>query len=95
MKSPYVKNINARDIRFSDNANRTFTEFSFRTAVIESYTKYPESVVSGLTKIGGILALLRIVTLALFYLHRYLFEKHIKRQLSLKEEVEGDMEENS
>jgi hypothetical protein len=34
--------------------------------------------VSGLTKIGGMLALVRIVTLGLFYLHRYLFEKHIK-----------------
>ena len=56
----------------------TYTEFSFRTTLIDSYEKYPETVVSGLTKIGGMLALVRLVTLALFYLHRYLFEKHIK-----------------
>jgi len=51
--------------------------------------------VSGLIKIGGILALVRIVTLALFYLHKYLFEAHIKKQLSLKEEGEDEVESDS
>jgi len=37
------------------------TNFYFTTALIDSYEKYPESIVSGLTKIGGILALVRIV----------------------------------
>jgi hypothetical protein len=37
------------------------TQFFFPTNLIDSYDKYPESVVSGLTKIGGILALVRIV----------------------------------
>ena len=27
----------------------------------------------------------------MFYLHRYLFEKHIKKQLSLKEEGDNDL----
>jgi hypothetical protein len=53
--------------------------FLFRTNLIDSYEKYPESVVSGLSRIGGILALVRIVQLALFYLHRYLFEGHINK----------------
>jgi hypothetical protein len=50
---------------------------------------------SGLTKIGGILALVKIVSFALFYLHRYLFEAHVKKSLSLKEEGEGDLESDS
>jgi hypothetical protein len=37
------------------------TEFVFPTSLIDSYEKYPESVVTGLTKIGGIIALIRIV----------------------------------
>ena len=52
--------------------------FSFRSAEIDYFEKYPETLVSGLTKIGGILALVRIVTLALFYLHRRQFETYIK-----------------
>jgi predicted transcriptional regulator len=35
------------------------------------------------------------VTLALFYLHKYLFESHIKKSLSLKEEGEIDMESDT
>ena len=69
--------------------------FIFPTDLVDSYEKYPESVVSGLTKIGGILALVRIVQVALFYLHRYLFEKNIKKQLNLKDEGEEDFENNS
>ena len=68
------------------------TSFQFTTDLTDSYEKYPESVVSGLTKIGGILALVRIVQLVLFYIHRYLFEAHIKKQLSLKDE--GGEDEN-
>jgi CRISPR/Cas system CSM-associated protein Csm4 (group 5 of RAMP superfamily) len=49
---------------------------------------------SGLSKIGGILGLVRIVSFLLFYLHRYLFEKHINKELSLKEEGEDDMEKD-
>ena len=49
---------------------------------------------SGLTKIGGILALVRIVSLALFYLHRYLFEAQINKELSLKEEGVDDIEKD-
>ena len=45
---------------------------------------------TGLTKIGGILALVKIVSLALLYLHKYLFEAHIKKSLSLKEEDVGE-----
>jgi hypothetical protein len=37
------------------------TKFFFKSNLIDSYDKYPESVVSGLTKIGGILALVRIL----------------------------------
>jgi hypothetical protein len=40
---------------------KIFTEFYLSTNLIDSYSKYPESVLSGLTKIGGILALVRIV----------------------------------
>jgi hypothetical protein len=77
-KSPFVKNFNVKEGEYNIDSNRTRTEFSFKTALIDSYEKYPETVVSGLTKIGGILALVRLVTLGLFYLHRYLFEKHFK-----------------
>jgi hypothetical protein len=90
IKSPLVK-----DIEMINEENPTGipiirTFFIFTTDLIDSYEKYPESVVSGLTKIGGMLALFRIVSLALFYLHRYLFETHIKKKLSLKEEGEDD-----
>jgi hypothetical protein len=77
-KSPFVKYFNVIEYEYIKEINMTYTEFSFRSPFIDSYERYPESVVSGLTKIGGILAFVRIVTLALFYLHRYLFEKHIK-----------------
>ena len=50
---------------------------------------------SGLTQIGGLVALFSIVWLALFFLHRYLFEAHIKKNLSLKNEGEDDMENRS
>jgi hypothetical protein len=50
---------------------------------------------SGLTQIGGLVALFSIVWLALFFLHRYLFEAHIKKNLSLKNEGEDDMENKS
>jgi hypothetical protein len=45
--------------RRSDISIETFFEFS--TNLIDSYERYPESIVSGLTKIGGLLALLKIV----------------------------------
>jgi hypothetical protein len=70
------------------------TDFSFPTFLIDSYEKYPESVVSGLTKIGGILALVKIVNFALIFLHRYLFEAQIKKKFSLKEEEGEDDLEN-
>lgn len=76
MMSPYVQNVETIEVRRSDIAIETIFEFS--TNLIDSYEKYPESIVSGLTKIGGLLALLKIVQFALFYLHRYLFEAHIK-----------------
>ena len=50
---------------------------------------------SGLANIGGIVALSILVWLALFCLHRYLFEAQIKKTLSLKEEKEDDSENRS
>ena len=50
---------------------------------------------SGLANIGGIVALSIVVWLALFCLHRYLFEAQIKKTLSLKEETEDDLENRS
>jgi hypothetical protein len=49
---------------------------------------------SGLTQIGGLVALFSVVWLALFFLHRYLFEAHIKKNLSLKYEGEDDLEKD-
>ena len=95
MKTPFVKNIDMEYVEIPLATPQLYTNFIFATALIDSYEKYPESVVSGLTKIGGILALVRIVQLALFYLHRYLFEAHIKKELSLKEEGEDDLENDS
>ena len=76
MKSPFVKNIDVKDLR--DKEISIDLLFVFSTNLIDCYEKYPESVVSGLTKIGGLLALFKIVSFTLFYLHRYLFEAHIK-----------------
>ena len=59
MKSPFVQNVETIEVRRSDIAIETI--FEFRTNLIDSYEKYPESIVSGLTKIGGLLALLKIV----------------------------------
>ena len=78
IRSPFVKDIELENDFISDTIIvQTF--FYFTSNLIDSYEKYPESVVSGLTKVGGILALVRIVQLALFYLHRYLFEAHVKK----------------
>jgi hypothetical protein len=59
MKSPFVKNVETMELRRLDISIETFFEFS--TNLINSYERYPESIVSGLTKIGGLLALLKIV----------------------------------
>ena len=97
MRQPFVNDIEASVLKIPNGIGkhtvRTF--FSFRTNLVDSYEKYPESVILGLTKIGGILAFVRIVSLALFYLHRYLFESHINKELSLKEEGEDDIEKDS
>jgi hypothetical protein len=94
IKSPFVKNFEVHNDGVQGPVYIAIF-FSFPTNIVDSYEKYPESVVTGLTKIGGILALVRIVTLALFYLHKYLFETHIKKTLSLTEEGEDDMENDS
>jgi hypothetical protein len=61
IKQPYVKNTEIRTEGFPRETPTIITDFYFTTDLIDSYEKYPESVVSGLTKIGGILALVRIV----------------------------------
>ena len=50
---------------------------------------------SGLANIGGIVALSTVVWLAVFYIHRYLFEAQIKKTLSFKEVTEDDSENRS
>ena len=94
MRQPFIKDIEAQGFELL-NTYSAKTFFNFPKNLIDSFEKYPESLVSGLTKIGGILAFIRIVSLALFYLHRYLFEAHIKKELSLKEEGEDDMEKDA
>ena len=60
VRQPFVNYIEAigYDIPGTYKAS---TMFSFHTTLVNSYEKYPESLVSGLTNIGGILALVRIV----------------------------------
>ena len=60
-KSFFVKNIEMENLTYSLGKPLIVTDFYLSTDLIDSYYKYPESVVSGLTKIGGILALVRIV----------------------------------
>ena len=61
MKQPFVKTIEIDSFNSPFITPRLLTMFSFRTNLIDYYEKYPESVMSGLSKIGGILALVRIV----------------------------------
>jgi hypothetical protein len=44
--------------------------------VEDVYTRYPETVLSGLTKIGGLIALIKALTL-FSLLHKHRFEKHL------------------
>ena len=60
MRQIFVKNIEMLE-GFYYPGRVVNTEFFFSTDLIDSYEKYPESLMSGLTKIGGILALVRIV----------------------------------
>jgi hypothetical protein len=54
-----------------------------------SYEKYPDSVLSGLSKVGGLIALLNISFL-LNLLNHYWFEKKIKRDIKELEAEKGD-----
>jgi hypothetical protein len=60
VRQPFVDYIDTQGFNIP-GTNRTITVFIFPTTLVNSYEKYPESLVSGLTKIGGIFALVRIV----------------------------------
>ena len=47
---------------------------------LDFYRRYPDTIVMGLTKVGGMLAILNI-GLFLRFLHRKYFEKDLQRQL--------------
>ncbi len=48
-----------------DDVNVFEINFSTQQELVDSYERYPDSVVSGLSKIGGILGLLKILQLIL------------------------------
>ena len=51
----------------------------FRASLtIDNYTRYPDSVLMGLTKVGGLLALFRIL-IGLRIFHRWQFEKKVEK----------------
>ena len=43
--------------------------------VVDSFERYPDSVITGLAKIGGILGLLKVASMILFQWHKYMFNK--------------------
>ena len=60
-RQPFVNDIDAHGYNIPNEQHIASTIFSFPTTLVDSYEKYPESLVSGLTQIGGILALFKIV----------------------------------
>jgi hypothetical protein len=62
--------------------NTFFYQFALSTN-IEIYERYPENIVSALSKIGGIKALLGIGLLVVSLIHERLFEKKLAKDLNL------------
>jgi hypothetical protein len=60
VRQPFIKDIEVQSFEFFDTYSAK-TLFKFPKNLVDSYEKYPESLVTGLSKIGGILALVRIV----------------------------------
>ena len=46
---------------------------------INSYTRYPQTLFSGISQIGGFLAFLKILLIGLYFFNRYWFERRLKK----------------
>jgi hypothetical protein len=66
----------------SNNLTEDSVEFHYNIINKKNvYIRYPENIFSGLAKIGGLFALIKLVSLIIFY-HKHLFENEMKIQQS-------------
>ncbi len=84
---PYINNfVQKKRNNTKINYSHVYLEFRLDKNIVISYEKYPDSILNGLSKVGGIIALLRI-SFFLNVLNHYLFDKKISREFNEIEEA--------